>query len=229
MDRLSIFKDRHAGQRCVLVCNGPSLNGMELGLLRREIVIGLNKIHLGLDRFRFYPRYLVAVNDRVIAQSVEALRKLNCVKFISRRNSAVIGEDGLTHFIDTSAPEKRFFRDIREGVHEGWTVTFAALQIAYYMGFQEVYIIGMDHRFETTGAPNETRVLEGADPNHFDPDYFGGGQQWDNPDLERSEASYEVARREFERAGRRIYDATIGGACTVFDKIDHRTVFGAPA
>ncbi|MEM7708754.1 MAG: 6-hydroxymethylpterin diphosphokinase MptE-like protein [Pseudomonadota bacterium] len=229
MDRLSIFKDRHAGQRCILVCNGPSLNGMELSVLRHEVVIGLNKIHLGMDRFRFYPRYLVAVNDRVVAQSREALQKLNCVKFISRRNSPTISEDGLTHFIETATPKKRFCTDIREGVHEGWTVTYAALQIAYHMGFQEVFIIGMDHRYVYRGAPNEARVLKGTDPNHFDPQYFGGGQEWNNPDLDRSEESYRIARREFEQAGRRIYDATDGGACNVFEKIDHRAVFGEAA
>lgn len=227
MDRLSIFKDRHAGQRCILVCNGPSLNAMELAFLRREIVIGLNKIYLGLDRFGFHPRYLVAVNDRVIAQSVEAFRKLNCVKFISQRNAGLVDEDGLTHYIETTAPKRRFFTNIQEGVCEGGTVTYAALQIAFYMGFQDVYIVGMDHRFEYSGEPNEARVLEGADPNHFDPNYFGGGQQWNNPDLERSEASYQIARQVFEQAGRRIFDATVGGDCTVFEKVDHRAVFGA--
>ncbi len=94
-----------------------------LGFLRRETVFGLNKIYLGLETFGFYPRYLVSVNDKVIAQSVEAFKTLNCVKFISARNAGLVSEDGLTHHIQTSAPKKRFSHDITEGVHEGWTVT----------------------------------------------------------------------------------------------------------
>lgn len=202
---------------------------MDLGCLRRETVIGLNKIYLGLARFRFYPRYLVAVNDKVISQSIDAFNELKCVKFISARNAAVMGEDALTHHIETSAPRKRFYRDIEEGVHEGWTVTYAALQIAFYMGFRDVYIIGMDHRYEYSGAPNASHRLSGNDPNHFDPGYFGGGQEWNNPDLEKSEASYRVARGEFEKDGRRILDATVGGGCEVFDKVSFNDVFGQPA
>ena len=225
MSRLTRLRNRESGRRCVLVANGPSLNRMDLGFLRREITIGLNKIHLGLHRFGFYPRYYVAVNDLVIEQSAAAIKALNCVKFISARNAGVLPEDAWTHHIDTDAPAQRFCTDISRGVHEGWTVTYAALQVAYHLGFSEVIIIGMDHRYAYCGAPNETHVLEGDDPNHFSPDYFGGGQKWDNPDLERAEQSYRLARQVYEADGRRIVDATLGGACTVFEKQSHTTIF----
>lgn len=90
-------------------------------------------------------------------------------------------------------------------------------------------IIGMDHRYEYTGAPNEAKRLDGPDPNHFSPDYFGGGQTWDNPDLTKSEESYRIARAEFEKDGRRIIDATLDGACSVFEKADYRQLFGVAA
>src|SRR3546814_12759768 len=98
------------------------------------------------------------------------------------------------------------------GVHEGWTVTYAALQVAYYLGFKEVILIGMDHRYEYTGDPNQTQVLDGPDLTHFSSDYFGHGQHWDNPDLAHSEESYRIARAESERDGRRIIDAKFAPA-----------------
>ena len=234
--RLANLKDRHAGERCVLVANGPSLNRMDLSFLRRETCIGLNKIYLGFKKFRFYPRYYVAVNRKVVVQAAAEIRALNCVKFISQAAAHdVLKEDALTYLIRTHAchvdamgvQRPGFCHDIaRDGVHEGWTVTHAALQIAYFLGFTQVVIIGLDHRYQYTGQPNEARVLEGADPNHFSPDYFGGGQTWDNPDLAHSDESYALARREYEQAGRRIIDATLDGACTVFDKADYRSIFG---
>ena len=226
MPRLDGLKNRHIGQRAVLVANGPSLNHMDLAFLRREVTIGLNKIYLGLKKFGFYPRYFVAVNDKVIAQSALQINALNCVKFISDRNAHLVPESALTYHINTVNPPARFCRDIAQGVHEGWTVTYAALQVAYYLGFKEVIIIGMDHRYEYTGKPNETQWLDGSDPNHFSPDYFGGGQAWDNPDLANSEESYRIARAEFENVGQRIIDATHEGACTIFEKEDYRKLFG---
>jgi hypothetical protein len=99
--RLTLLRDRHHGQRAVLVANGPSLNRMDLAFLRRETVIGLNKIHLGIKKFGFYPRYLVVVNDRVVAQSTPAIKAMNCVKFISQRNAGIIPENALTYHLST--------------------------------------------------------------------------------------------------------------------------------
>jgi len=224
--RVSRLKGRHEGERAILVANGPSLNHMDLSFLRRNTVIGLNKIYLGLSKFGFYPKYYVAVNDLVVQQSAEQIKALSCIKFISKRNAAYFPEDALTYHLETRNPPARFCHDIAQGVHEGWTVTYVALQIARYLGFTEVVIIGLDHRYEYSGGPNETKVMEGADPNHFSPDYFGGGQKWDNPDLMNSEESYRIARQEFEKEGRRIIDATVDGACTIFEKQDYRKLFG---
>jgi hypothetical protein len=225
MNRLALFRDLHRGERGVIVANGPSLNAMDLSCLAGETVIGLNKIFLGLDRFGFYPRYYIAVNRKVVEQSVRQIQALNCVKFIGDRAKDLLPEDGLTHHLNTSAAPARFCHDIAAGVHEGWTVTYAALQVAWYLGFAEVVLVGLDHRYRFEGAPNALHRLEGPDPNHFAPGYFGGGQEWNNPDLARSEESYRLARAEFEAAGRRITDATVNGACTIFPKADYRDVF----
>ena len=186
--------------------------------------MGLNKIYLGFKKFGFYPNYYVAVNDLVIEQSAAEINALNCVKFISQRNAHWVPESALTYHINTQSPPHRFCTDIAAGVHEGWTVTYAALQIAYYLGFTQVVIVGMDHRYTYQGQPNETHLLKGEDPNHFAPGYFGG-QRWDNPDLAHSEESYQLARKVFEADGRRIIDATLGGACPVFEKQDYTQVF----
>jgi len=220
-----LLKDRHAGERAVLVCNGPSLSKMDMGFLKSETVIGLNKIYLGLRRFRFYPKYYVAINKKVLQQSEDEIKKLTCIKFLSNHCDDLYDDDALTHIIDTHHPRSYFCSDITEGVHEGWTVTFAALQIAYYLGFGEVVIIGMDHRYEYTGQPNESQLLAGPDLNHFCETYFGHGQTWDNPDLTRSEKSYREADEAYRRDGRRIIDATLDGACEVFTKADYRSVF----
>lgn len=219
-----MLQNREHGRTCVLVCNGPSLNKMDLRFLRKHTCIGLNKIFLGFKKFGFYPKYYVAVNDLVIEQSAAEINALNCVKFISQRNAHWVPESALTHHINTQNPPQRFCTDISQGVHEGWTVTYAALQIAYYLGFKQVVIVGMDHRYTYQGQPNETHVLQGDDPNHFNSGYFSG-QRWDNPDLSRSEESYQLARQTFEADGRRIIDATLNGACQVFEKRPYTQVF----
>jgi hypothetical protein len=225
--RLALLRNRHAGQRCVIVANGPSLNQMDLRHLKREHVIGLNKIHLGFPKFGFYPRYYVAVNPKVAQQSRAEIAKMNCVKFIGSRaaREAGIMEDALTYVVDVDRPPHRFCTDLAEGMHEGWTVTHAALQVAYHLGFADVVLIGLDHRYTYEGRPNEERVMAGPDLNHFSDLYFGHGQSWDNPDLARSEESFRFALEAFRQAGRTVRDATVDGACPVFPKADYQRIF----
>lgn len=226
MSRLKMLKDRHVGERCVLVANGPSLKDMNLDFLKTEVTIGLNKIFLGFRKFKFYPRYYISINRKVIEQSAREIRSLHCVKFLgSHGNNTLIVEDALTHIINTSDQLPRFSKDLTQGVHEGWTVTHAALQVAYYLGFKQVIIIGMDHRFQYSGTPNQSSIMQSKDQNHFSTDYFKEGQSWDNPDLEQSEVSYQAAKKVFEDDGREILDATLNGGCNIFKKVNYKEVF----
>lgn len=183
---------------------------------------------MGFKKFKFYPKYHVTVNPTVVEQSQEQLKQLTSVKFIGDRGlteNVNLEEDPLTYFLNTKQPKHRFCKDLNDGCREGGTVTYAALQIAYHMGFKKVIIIGMDHNFSYEGEPNEARVMEGADNNHFIDNYFGYGQKWDNPDLAKSEESYRIARQVFEDDGREIIDATLDGKCTIFEKANYKTLF----
>lgn len=222
--KVNHLKNRHLGERCVLVCNGPSLNKMDLSFLKDETVIGLNKIYLGLLKFKFYPQYYVAVNQKVLEQSGKQIKKMTSRKFLSNRCPGLFQEDCLTHILETQNFSKRFSFDIAEGLHEGWTVTYAALQIAFFLGFTDVIIIGMDHRFDYTGSPNQETIMSQDDNNHFHKDYFKG-MKWDNPDLLRSEESYRIAKNIYEKHDRKIIDATLGGACRIFKKVNYKEIF----
>lgn len=223
-NRLGRFYNSHLGETAILLANGPSLNEMNLDFLKKYTVIGVNKIYLGFKKFNFYPKYYVAINDLVIKQSIEQIRSLSCVKFISKRNRSILPENALTYHIDTDNPKVSFFKDISYGVNEGFTVTYACLQIAYFMGFKRVIIVGMDHSFAYIGNPNEIKLLEGNDENHFSSEYFGN-QLWQNPDLRKSEEFYKIADQIFTSNGREIIDATLKGNCCVFQKRDYKELF----
>ncbi len=111
-----------------------------------------------------------------------------------------------------------FAKDIRKRMWEGATVTYMALQTAFYLGFRQVILIGVDHSFTTRGKPNETVTSQGDDPNHFNPGYFGKGFRWQLPDLDTSERSYTLARETYKTAGREVIDATVGGKAADLSK-----------
>ncbi|HSO26671.1 MAG TPA: hypothetical protein VLS48_01280, partial [Anaerolineales bacterium] len=130
-------------------------------------------------------------------------------------------------FLHTTYTGPKFAVDARRRLWEGATVTYVALQLAYYMGFSEVILIGVDHSFSTQGQPNTTVVSQGEDPDHFHKGYFGKGFRWQIPDLATSEVSYRMARQAYEADGRRVVDATVGGKLTVFPKVAYESLFTA--
>ncbi|MGB3533573.1 MAG: tetratricopeptide repeat protein [Microcoleaceae cyanobacterium] len=225
-EKIQQFHNKHLGDRCVIIGNGPSLNQMDLSFLKHEICFGTNKIFMGFERWNFSPTYYVAVNPFVIEQSVDEIRKISCPKFIGNQGIYYFSPADDLIFVKTSPPPGEHFSKRPDlGVNEGCTVTYVALQLAYYMGFSEVILIGVDHHFATQGTPHKTVVSDGDDPNHFDPCYFSKGLKWQLPDLVNSEKSYQVAKQVFEESGRKIIDATVNGRCPVFPKKNYRLIF----
>ena len=187
----------------------------------------MNRIYLAFGEMGFSTTYYVAVNTYVIEQCAEEIRSLAMPRFLTWRARRWLRGDPGAIFLDTDytgAPT--FSRDVRGRVFEGSTVTYVALQLAFHMGFAEVVLVGVDHRFQQQGPANATVVSEGEDRDHFHPAYFGKGFRWQLPDLEASEAAYRMAREAYEQDGRRVVDATVDGNLTVFPKVAYASLFG---
>lgn len=223
---LAAYKNKHKGQRCFIIGNGPSLKKTDLSLLKDEITFGMNRIYLAYEDWGFKSTYYVSVNDLVIEQCADDIQQLDIPRFVSWRGGQKwLKPDAGLHFLYSTYSGPKFTRDIRNRLWESATVTYVSLQLAYYMGFDEVILIGVDHSFATKGKPNTTIVSEGDDPNHFDPKYFGKGFRWQLPDLDTSEVGYQMAKMAFKADGRQVYDATIGGKLQIFEKKNYQDLF----
>jgi hypothetical protein len=197
--------NHYKGQTCTVIGNGPSLKDVPNTFLEKFCSFGTNRIYL-----KFQPTFFVCVNPLVYKQNEADISKLESVKMLRDDmpsvNSIPIHSIGFPCF--SYNPEKYVF--------EGWTVTYVCLQLAFYLGFKTVLLVGVDHKYEYTGDPNDQKYCE-EDPNHFDPSYFKG-QLWNNPDLARSTKAYQLARIAYDDADRTILNLTEGTELDVFQK-----------
>lgn len=223
--RIRRYKNKFAGERCFVIGNGPSLRKTNLSKLEDEFTFGMNRIFLMFPELGFPTSFLVSVNDLVIEQSVSDFQKLDIPRFVSYRALEWLQPEENLHFLYTTYTGPKFSKNAVGRLWEGATVTYTCLQLAFYFGFSEVVLIGVDHSFATQGKPNMTIISQGDDENHFHPKYFGKGFRWQLPDLDTSEISYAMARKAFEDDGRKIIDATIGGKLTVFPKVKYEDLF----
>jgi len=197
---------------------------MDLRPLEGEITFGLNRIYLLFEQLGFATSYIVAVNRYVLEQFSSDFVALPTVKFLNWYHRGFYPETPGLYFVRPGKSERFSKNPIFTGIWEGATVTYVAMQLAYYMGISKVVLIGVDHSFETKGDPHKLVVADGPDKNHFHPDYFGKGVEWQLPDLETSERAYSMAKTAFQADGREIVDATVGGKLRVFPKVLFRDV-----
>ncbi len=218
--KIKPLQQRFKGEDAFLLCNGPSLNKVDFSQLKNKHLIGLNKIYLLLEKHQLDFSFHVAINPLVIEQSAAMFALLNCPSFVSTIASKGVSlPKNCIRFMSDMNKLPHFTTNmLRAPIQHGATVTYSALQIAYSLGFRNIFIVGMDHRFECSGKPNEVQKMEGPDTSHFDPRYFSG-QNWGLPDLETSEMNYKIADYVYRLNNRKIYDATEGGACEVFGKL----------
>lgn len=217
--RVLRYRNLHRGKRCFIIGNGPSLAAMDLGRLRGEITFGLNRIYLMYEQLGFATTYLVAVNRHVLEQFSGEIAGQPNVKFLNWYHRKYYAWQDDLHFIRPGAEEIFSPNPVTRGVWEGATVTYVAMQLAYFMGVSQVVLIGVDHAFQSKGEPHRVVLSEGPDPNHFHPGYFGKGVTWQLPDLETSEKAYAMADAAFRADGREIVDATVGGKLQIFRKV----------
>ena len=174
-ERLARFAGKHSGERCFILGNGPSLAAMDLSPLEQEFTFGTNRIYLYFDKMGFATSYFVSINELVLEQFGKDIGKLPMPKFLNWNRRALFGssDESIVYVNLKYSMGDTFEEDIRRPLSGGGTVTYVALQIAFFMGFQEVILIGVDHNFSSKGTPNTTALRRtGSDKDHFLPNYL---------------------------------------------------------
>lgn len=224
--KLLRYKDKHQGEVCVIVANGPSLNQVDFSLLNGVATIGMNRIHLMEGRNGFKPTYHVVSDVEVqLKQFANEYESIGGTRFFNWNARRLFRDSDDLMFFKESFSQK-FQPDFTKPIGTGKSVTFACLQLAYFMGFKEVVLIGKDHRYAAKGKPQDDVTSNGQEENHFVKGYYRPEMIWRVPDFRSEEYSYKLARIAYEANGCRIYDATIQGELQVFPKVDFYNYFG---
>lgn len=161
---LAKYKDIHKGERCFVILTGPSLTLHDVELLKDEVTFSCNSIFKLFDKTMWRPTYYVISDKRVVNSIGEAIYKNTTgIPVFYRYPEVAKGEP-----FDISEPYKAlwwghvfhfFFKktacigwsdDIVKGIKDAPTVVYAILQIACYMGFKEIYLLGADCDYSTT-------------------------------------------------------------------------------
>ncbi len=242
-DALSLesFKGVFRGQRAFMIGGGPSLKKMNLAFLRDEITFGVNGILEQASALDYAPS-LYTVGSLVEARRYAASigKDAGSIKYFGRYHSSALDVDSTGSFCNIIYDLSRypgyphFSVDAAARTWAGESPVYQCLQWAYYMGFDEVCLIGFDHSFP--GDPRTTlgakSVSGGAVPGGaLRPECFEQSLYVRNRFLADVESCFEKAKHAYRIAGKRIYNATPKSFLNVFEHRDIEDVLrtGSPA
>ena len=156
--KLARFHNLYLGQRCFVVGNGPSLRADDLSTLHEhgEITFAFNRIFQIFDRTPWRPTYFLSQDNLALSTSAAEMSEIPAkAKFIPIEAKWYQGVtiEGATYFHLVPNNERDyhlFSNDIPSRIYNSTTVAYTAIQLAVWMGFKEIYLIGTDHHFHTT-------------------------------------------------------------------------------
>lgn len=233
--RLKKFKDVHASERCLIVGNGPSLSIEDLERAKRLNLISFasNRIYKCYDKTDWRPNYHFFVDAsgiRKIFTGKEVLHNIlnNCDAAFTRSDGMLFDyrDDkeikNLYYFDSVFSASEEYFdfaEDCSEQIYTGFSVTYAMLQFAVYMGFKEIYMIGMDHNYSVSAVDESGAVIVNENVNDHS-EILGNEAVWGVADIYKITKAYESARDYAIAHGIKIYNATRGGKLEVFERMD---------
>ena len=217
------FKNIHTGERCFIVATGPSLKLSDIELLENEYTFAVNSCFKMFDKTKWRPTYYVISDPQFILDMGDELLKYNdeikcgfCSEethwnlpeineYRNIRSYINLPQKGWMKFLSESFGCNHMTNNIEKGVICGHTVVFSALQIAEYMGFKEIYLIGTDCNY--TGKLQYSSLTPHTHLN--------------NPNAaDNMIVDYLYVKRRFDKKKIKIYNATRGGKLEVFQRVE---------
>lgn len=238
---LKRFKNKHLNERCFIIATGPSLRIEDLEKLKDEVTFSMNSIVLSYEKTEWRPTYYTLFDSEVYKKFANLISN-------SKMNELFFGDNiykytrhmdaGRVHYFplymfnhENSLSEEEYYtefsNDIFDVVYDSGTIMYCTLQIAVYMGFKEIYLLGADSNYYgnakhfidyslTDYEVNEKDVLNKANKKKDEADnrYY------------RIMTGYQKVKEYADNNGIKIYNATRGGMLELFERVDFDKIEG---
>lgn len=218
------FKNIHKGKRCFIVATGPSLAVEDLNTLEDngELCISMNTINYIFDKTSWRPDYYITTDRTEMIENRRALQDMDgrpcfIADSFDRFCQEEHEENVYIYHLGKLWRHKGlipFSTDFSRTVYNTATVTYAAMELAVYLGFDKIYLLGVD----ATGINGDNEEYA-----HF--------HEMSSTNTKctccgkQVKVSYDSARQFVDQSDINIYNATRGGELEIFDRVDFDTLF----
>lgn len=227
------LQNKEKNKSCVIVCNGPSLTVSDLDMLDEAGIasFGTNRIYNIYKKTKWRPTY-VSIFDQGLMydkNSLAAISDSRTEVFFLNKNAAYTARNLKCNLclIDIDWNKKnlkqpKFSTDASKGIFGIGTVTYSCIQIAYYLGFRTMYILGADNKYPWTHLKDGSHRFDAEQKSYFSElneilKKPAMGATWE------MNVAYEYAENVSKKIGFKVYNVTRGGYLEAFERMDLET------
>ena len=228
--RLEKLKNCHCGDRCFLIGNGPSLTAHDLDLLKNEYTFGTNMVYKIFDQTEWRPSYH-CISDSIYASKLglELSKKVKAPLFTTERTYRRMHNKPIdTTYVHTLQSERYKVRgNIQAYCMVKATVLSLAAEMAFHMGFKEIYLLGVDCTNPHTKGGHftdnyTTKEVAETDINRIKTRMNAKSlttEQIGEHIIDRSMEVYSLLNIYAKKHDIKIYNATRGGNLEIFPRV----------
>lgn len=221
------YKNIHKGKRCFIVGNGPSLTIEDLEKLNNEITFGTNGIFYAYNKTNWRPTYYMSIDNSFLDSEInnikENIKERKFLNFYSRKYGRE-KKDNIVYFLikgPYKINRKNFYQkdismDVSKYFAQTFSVTTTCIEFAIYMGFSEIYLIGVDNNYSTVLNDKKNKTNQGQ--LHFYK--IANSQTGIVHYADNQVKSYKLYGEFAQKHGVKIFNATKGGKLEVYPRVD---------
>lgn len=227
--RISALKDIHRGESCFVIGNGPSLKADDLQKLHELNIpcFATNRIYHMFEKTDWRPTYYASEDIIIIRDIQDKISEIPARKRFIPINLhwyENVNIDRADWFYMEYA-DKEFHgqtsSNVPHAVQCKGTVTITCIQLAVYMGFSDIYLIGVDHNYAKITTSDGRLIEDRTVKDYFSAEYDKGIKNDLVHNVDQMTKAYcDVEQWSRENGHFKVYNATRGGKLEVFDRAD---------
>lgn len=220
LKKIYSYKNKYLNQSCFIIGNGPSLNANDLELIRNYKTFASNSIFKIFTETEWRPNFYGVCDKKYYEENKKSiLENIHSPSFypldmnIPERKIDNFYLRQQKFFIEKKPP---FSSNAGLLLFDGSTVTYMLIQLAVYMGFKKIYLLGVDFSYSKT-INIKGQVIR----NNLIKDYFNNDKSENNivvPNLEQSYLSYKSALKYTTKTGIEIINLSRKSKLDLFKK-----------
>lgn len=234
--KLASYRNKHIGERVFLIGTGPSLRVEDLEMIKDEYSIGCNMIYKIYSQTDWRPTYHCLTDRNYgIRLSKELSEKVTIPFFVPKSTYVRMKPHPDNSIWISDIYDENVYKvtgQMLSYCRVQGTVMGFMIELAMYMGFDEIYLLGVDctssfqkqghfvndYVPESLNRENEQRLKGNGNLTH---------EEVASKSIDRSIAAYETIQKFVMQTGKaKVYNATRGGALEVFPRVCLENVLG---